>query len=76
MSELIMCDRCKNEYFTDSRSSKGAYIEMRIIYTGGISAMHLCKKCFKAFQVDFMKEVTSEEFDEEFGSDIPKAYRE
>lgn len=70
MSELIMCDRCGNTYYTDSRTDKGAYCELRIIYNGN-SKFHLCKKCFKEFNVEFMKMGSDSEFYEEFGFDFP-----
>lgn len=74
LSELIMCDRCKNKYYTDSRSDKGAYCEMRIIYTNGNGTMHLCKSCFRLFNTDFMRVYTEKEFDEEFGKNMPKTF--
>jgi hypothetical protein len=76
MSELIMCDRCKNKYFTDSRSDKGAYCEIRIIYTDGNSTLHLCKSCYRLFRVNFMRQYSEEQFDDEFGASDPAPYNE
>lgn len=74
MSELIMCDRCKKKYFTDSRSGKGAYCEVRTIYTDGNTNLHLCKECYRDFLVDFMENWGAEEFDNYYGADIPEPF--
>ena len=64
---LIRCDKCKKDMYSDSRSDKDAYCEIRIIYTDGNSTLHLCKSCYRQFRTEFVRDYKSEEFDETFG---------
>lgn len=68
MSQMIMCNKCKKLMYADSRSEKGAYALLRIDYTDGLSSLHLCRICHRQFWTEFLRELTPEEYDDEFGS--------
>lgn len=69
MSKMVMCDRCKAAFYTDSRSNKGDYCSIQIEYTDGLSSLHLCRKCHKELWVSFLGTMSDEEYDDEFGKD-------
>lgn len=68
MSEMIRCDKCKKLEYTDSRSDKDAMCEIRISYINGQSCLNLCKNCLRQFYTEFIRDMTPEEFDEEYGA--------
>lgn len=68
MSSMIMCDRCKSLFYTDSRSSEDAYCSISISYIDGLSHGHLCKKCHSELLINFIKSYTNDEYVETFGS--------
>ena len=67
MSSMIQCDRCHKMMYSDSRSSKGAYCKIGIDYTDGYSTLHLCSRCHRIFMLDFLGEMTLEEYIENYG---------
>lgn len=67
MSSMVKCDKCGKLLYTDCRSEKGSYCKVEITYTDGFHIMHLCKKCYIEFLVDFLKELTEDEFYDEYG---------
>jgi hypothetical protein len=68
MTQMIRCDKCKKLMYADSRSEKGAYAFLQIDYTDGHSSLHLCRICHRQFLTEFIRELTPEEYDDEFGS--------
>lgn len=67
MSSAVICDKCKKAMYTDSRSDKDAYSVLKIDYCRGYSEIHLCKICYRQFRVEFVRDYTPEEFDDEYG---------
>ena len=67
MSSMIKCDKCGKLMYTDSRSGKGAYAKFSQDYIDGYGTFHLCKICFRQFHVEFMRDWTPEEFDDQYG---------
>lgn len=68
MSNMIRCDKCKKLMYADSRSDKGDYCNIGIDYVDGHSTIHLCKTCHRQFRIEFVRDLTSEEYDEIYGS--------
>ena len=68
MSSAVICDKCHKAMFTDSRSNKDAYAKLRIDYVDGLSALHLCKACYRQLCVEFIRDCTPEEWDDIFGN--------
>lgn len=69
MSQMIKCDKCHKLMYADSRSEKGAYCKIGVDYTDGFTRMHLCKVCHRQFMTEFMRVLTPEEYDGEFGEE-------
>lgn len=67
MSHMIECDRCKEHFYTDSRSEKDAYCIISIDYINGHSTIHLCKICHREFIVNFLKLMSYEEYLDNYG---------
>ena len=67
MSNAVICDKCKKAMYSDSRSDKDAYASFTIDYCRNQSWMHLCKACYRQFCAEFMRDITPEDFDNEFG---------
>lgn len=68
MSSMIMCDRCKSLFYTDSKSDKDAYCNFNIEYIDGLSHGHLCKKCHSEMLINFLKSYTYDEYVDAYGS--------
>lgn len=67
MSLVRKCDKCGEEFYTDSRSEKGAYALVTTRWLDGDSTFDLCRDCYKLFKIDFLGVQTEQEFEEEFG---------
>lgn len=47
MSDMVQCDSCKQMFYTDSRTEKGAYVLIMIDDPlHGYSRVHFCRKCY------------------------------
>lgn len=68
MAQMIQCDKCKKLMYADSRSEKGDYCHIQIDYVDGHTSLNLCKICHRQFITEFLREITPEEYDDEFGS--------
>lgn len=66
MSSAIICDKCSKAMYADSRSDKDAYAKITIEYCRDTSWLHLCKKCYRRFAMEYFG-FTEEEFQEEYG---------
>lgn len=66
MSSAIICDKCSKAMYADSRSDKDAYAKVTIEYCRDTSWLHLCKKCYRRFAMEYFG-FTEEEFREEYG---------
>lgn len=69
MSAMIECDKCHKLMYQDSRTPKGAYCTVGVTDVMGYSIIHLCKTCYRQFRVEFIRDMTPEEFDEYYGED-------
>ena len=69
MSRMIRCDKCDKTMYADSRSDKDAYACVNTTYIDGYSEFHLCNVCFRQFYTEFLRIMTPEEYDDEFGID-------
>ena len=67
MSAMIRCDKCKSLMYADSRSERDAYCSIKIECIDGLSVFHLCKICHRQLLTEFIRCVTPEEYDDEFG---------
>ncbi len=67
MSSAVICDKCKKTMYTDSRSDKDAYAELKIDYCRDFSVIHLCKICYRQLLTEFIRSWKPEEFDETYG---------
>ena len=67
MSLMVCCDKCKKTMYTDSRSAKDSYACVQTEYVNGYSQLHLCKVCFRQFYTEFLRIMTPEKYDYEFG---------
>lgn len=67
MSSAVICDKCKKTMYDDSRSDKDAYATLKIEYCRNTSCLHLCKVCYRQFCTEFVRDMTPEEFDDEYG---------
>jgi len=67
VSTMIQCDKCKKLMYADCRSDKDAYCKLNITYVDGYSTLHLCKVCHRQLLTEFIRVITPEEYDEEFG---------
>ena len=67
MSRMVCCDKCNKAMYADSRSDKYAYACVQTEYVNGYSQLHLCKVCFRQFYTEFLRIMTPEEYDYEFG---------
>jgi len=67
MSNMIRCDKCMKVMYSDSRSDKDAYCSVSITYVDGLSFFHLCKDCHRQFYTEFLRFITPNEYDDEYG---------
>ena len=68
MSRMIRCDKCHVMMYEDSRSNKGDWCTVNVQYVDGLSTLHLCKVCHRQFYTEFTRLITSEEYDENYGT--------
>lgn len=57
MSNMIECDACKERFYADSRSEKGAFHEVWIDHTSGY---HLCNDCYVRMMETIFRRVWSD----------------
>lgn len=67
MSRAIICDKCHVSVYADSRSDRGDYCAVSVQDIKGSGEMHLCKVCRRQFYVEFLRMMTAEEYDDEYG---------
>ena len=67
MSNMVQCDKCHEVMYSDNRSEKDAYAVVKIEYVDGYSHFHLCKSCYRQLRVEFMRNISAEDFYETFG---------
>ena len=64
---MIRCDKCMKVMYNDSRSDKDAYCSISILYVDGLSSFHLCKVCHRQLFTEFLRFITPDEYDDEYG---------